>query len=98
MDLLKTTLKNLRDGSPGLAADKTLADFTKQADPRRKVEVHVAIGAYDALIDPAGPKFDRIKAGTTLSSLALSVEKDRVELNVFIPMDEVKVLVKARGW
>jgi hypothetical protein len=98
LDLLEQTLKNLRDGAPGLAAESMLARFTKQADPTRKVEVHFAVGAFDGLLDAAGPKLDRIKHSPSLSSVALSVEKDRAELNVYIPMDEVKVLVKSRGW
>src|SRR5207302_10426072 len=48
--LLDTALANLKDGKPGLAASKSLAAFTRQADAGRQLELHAALGAVLELL------------------------------------------------
>src|SRR5262249_43977907 len=79
--LLQKAVKNVASGAAGLAGDSGLAAFHKQADPARKFELHVALDAVDAL---DGKEIDasKLKVGP-LSSLAVTVDRGRLEVNLF---------------
>jgi hypothetical protein len=97
VDLLKTAVKNVKGGEAGLDADRRLASFRKQGNADRKIELHVGLAALAMLTDPRAD-LSKLKAGAPLSSASLTVETDRLELNAFAPMDDVKLLVKQAGW
>jgi hypothetical protein len=93
VELLDATLNNLKDGKDGLAGLKLLETFLKRGDPGRAVELHVAVQKVMALTlvqgkDEAAPK----QVVPALTSLALSVDEDKIRLDIFIPSPEVRVV------
>jgi hypothetical protein len=91
--LLDATLNNLKDNKDGLAATKLLDTFKKRGDPGRAVELHVAAQKILALTKipgqfEAAPK----KVVPALTSFALSVDEDKIRLDIFIPSPEFRAL------
>jgi hypothetical protein len=97
-DLLRRTLKNLKEGIPGLAAEKSLEEFRRRANPARKVEFHAALQTIMALTDPNEAGAGKAKSGEGLTSFALTVDADRLDLDVWMPSAEVKAMVKKNGF
>ncbi len=96
--LLGAALKNLKEGAPGLAASAALKEFGRRTDPARKIEFHASLQAAVGLIRAADlDKPGAIKAGESLSSVALTVEPDRLELSFWLPSAEFKVVARANG-
>ena len=97
--LLSETLKNLKEGKAGLAETAALKEFAGRSDPRRKMELHLSLQTGVALWTAADlEKPDTVKPGAKLTSVALTVEPDRMQLDVWIPASEFKVLNQAGGW
>lgn len=88
---LKTALENLSSGRPGLAAHDAPKRLREVSGKQRKMELHVSIEKVLAL---TAPKKDKpvldIRAGS-LSSLGISVEANRLEIDFFMPLEEFKV-------
>jgi hypothetical protein len=86
---LRQTLRNLKSGDKGLAGHKAVVAALNRLAPERKVELHVNLNNYLGF-----PKeVARVEA---LSSIALTVEADRVQLEIRVPNSEVRALVQAR--
>jgi hypothetical protein len=99
LQLLQSALRNLQEGKTGLAASRPLAGFHKQSNPERKVEFHVSVQKVLALI--TAPKDNRpppAKGDKSMTSFALTVEPNRLQLDIWVPTAEVKAVVKKRGW
>jgi hypothetical protein len=94
LDLFRQTLKNIKEGAAGLADDPSLAAFHKQADRDRKFELHVAMQSLAALTAPEGLDPRQLKAGPTLTSLAVAVDPGRFEVNLWVPPDQFKAVVQ----
>lgn len=93
--LFRETLKNLKEDKPGLAATKVLQQQAKQTDAGRKVEVHFSAAMILALAnaeDLARP--GDLPKNAPLSTIALTVEPERVQLDFFLPTAEIKSLSK----
>jgi hypothetical protein len=95
--LLDAALANLKDGKPGLAASKVLAGFGKQADPARALEFHASAETVMALM-----RADDLRLGKpagrvpSLSSASLGVGPDRLRLDLWVPVSEVKAIWKGQ--
>jgi hypothetical protein len=97
--LLDETLRNLAEDRPGLAQADALTTFATRANRRRKIEFHVSLQAAAALVSPDGFQPGKAKPTGSLSSFSLTVEKDRAELDLWVPMDDLKLAVKrSSGW
>jgi hypothetical protein len=87
---LKTALEHLSSGRPGLAGHKAAEHLHKTSDKPRKIELHVSIEKARALTRPKkGKPILDVRAGT-LSSLGISVEANCLEIDFFMPLEEVK--------
>jgi len=92
--LLETTLKNLEEGSLGLAESAVFQQFNRLGSKHRNVEFHVAMDKIMSLVTS-----DRVgewqKGGSrSLTSLAVALDPDHVQLDVWIPAAEFGVLSK----
>jgi hypothetical protein len=89
--LLKAAVKNVKDGAAGLADDKALAAFAKNAGAEHKAELHLAVSALGPLLTSGD--VGNVKAAS-LVSYGLIVEADRLELDVWLPREEIKAMIK----
>lgn len=91
LELFDAALMNLKDGKPGLAKSKALSTFNRQVNPGRLAELHMSAERLLALTSP-----QRVPVTSShLSSFALTTETSRLQLDVFLPMTEVRRIVKA---
>ena len=87
--LLDAALQNLKADRPGLAESKALAAFAKRAEPGRQAELHVSVEALAGLIAPPAPK-----GAPALTSFALSLGADYVQLELWAPTTEVAAVIR----
>ncbi|MBI1913595.1 MAG: hypothetical protein HYS12_02390 [Planctomycetes bacterium] len=93
--LFEQTLKNLEDGKAGLAEASSLKEFARRSDPARKLEFHVSLEAAGALAAAEDlEKPGKIRPGETLTSVALTVEPDRLQIDYWLPISEFKAVLK----
>src|SRR5207245_11537404 len=92
VELFEAALTAVREKRPGLAASKTLAAFSRQANTARLAELHVSVQSLLALTDPQRTP---VVSGP-LSSFALGVEPTRLQLDLFLPTAEVRRIMKER--
>jgi hypothetical protein len=92
LELFEETVKNVAADKPGLAASKSLTEVYRYSQASRKFEVHVSLQNLLSLIEPGAVP----PAGPTspLTSLGLSIEPDQLQLDVWIPISEVRILAK----
>jgi hypothetical protein len=96
--LLDEALANLKDDKAGLAARKELSAFHRQAGVERKIELHVSVERFLALVsDPALVPGPLAKVGTGLSSFALGVAPNDVRLDLWVPARELRVIANGSG-
>ncbi|MCI0378051.1 MAG: hypothetical protein L0215_10615 [Gemmataceae bacterium] len=88
VELLETTLVNLRSGKPGLAESPNMGPFAKKSG--HHVQLHVSLDALAGLITPRNTP---IQPGR-LTSFGLSFEEERVYMNLWAPREELKALLK----
>ncbi len=93
-ELLKAALKNLKDGGKGLGAAKQLTAFGAHADPGRTVEAHVSLQTFLAATEDDWKELTKAGASRPVSSVAITVDPDRLQLDLWIPVKELKVLTK----
>jgi hypothetical protein len=94
--LFQKAIRNLKEDRPGLVASKLLAGQAKQTDARRKMEVHGSAQLFYALATAADlGKPAKVPAATSLTSLTLTTEADRLQIDFWIPVAEIKALVEA---
>jgi hypothetical protein len=94
--LFDRALANLKDGKPGLAESKALAGFNRQASPARRVEFHVAVQTILGLTAPPGD--GRAPApGRDLTSFALAISPDGLQLDIWVPTSEIRVIAEKNG-
>jgi hypothetical protein len=101
-ELLDQAVKNLKDEAPGLAAAKPLAGFHRLAHPERKIEFHIALHNTLALItSPENLPRPLPKAGESLTSFSLAVEGHQLQLDLWLPSAEIRLLARNKnffGW
>jgi hypothetical protein len=96
--LLAATLKNLKEKRPGLAGAKYLAAFGKHSDPGRTAEFHVSVQTVLALLNADDLRKAPAAADHAMTSFALTVGPERLQLDVWVPSAEVKVIAKQHPW
>ena len=87
--LLEKTLKNVTAGSAGLQADKGLTD-AQRMDPAAKVEAHINA---TALLRPS--EAPPVPLSSELTAVGLTIEKRRVQLDMFVPLADVRTVLFA---
>jgi hypothetical protein len=89
-DLLRTAVANIREGKRGLADNATTAAHLKTLPAERKLELHGTGGILAAFV------LGKPAKGPTASwvSLALVVEPDRLQVQLRLPLAELKTLRK----
>lgn len=93
--LLGEAMRNLKDSKPGLASSAALGDQAKKLDPARKIELHVSTAMGIALATAADlEKPGKVAANPPLTTIALTVEEDRLQGDLWLPIPEIKVIVK----
>lgn len=93
--LLKQALDNVANGKPGLLKAESFAAQDKQTDPKRKIELHVSLAAVHGLLtamDLEKPR--KVAARLPLSSATLSVEPDRLQVDIWLPAAEIKIFTQ----
>ncbi len=97
--LLLETLRNLEEQRPGLAGATWLNAFARKRDPARKFEFHVSLQTGLALTRADEQKRRKmLSQPTAMTSVALTVTPDRLQLDAWIPSPEFKAVVKEQGW
>jgi hypothetical protein len=98
-NLLTKALHNTKHDRAPLADIGSLREFNRRSDDGRKVQMHLSLSRSLRLITPpANPDAAPTKPTDELSSFALTVAPGRIQLDVFIPFAEAKVIAKGRGW
>ena len=98
VELLETALKSLDRGAAGLAAAKSLQPFLRTGNPARMVEFHASMEKILALTSPAAAaRKERAEPGE-LTSFALTVDPTYMQLDVWVPSADVRVIAKKQGW
>jgi hypothetical protein len=93
--LLSAALGNLKDGKPGLAKAAALGEQAKRIDPGRKIEVHASLALAYALATAADlEKPGKLPANPPLSTAALTIEQDRLQGDLWLPLAELKEIVR----
>src|SRR5205807_178474 len=88
MDLLRTAIKNVKEGNKGLADNKAMATHLKTLPAERKIELHDS-GGFHASFAEGKPAKD---AGKSWATVALVVEPDRLQVRVRLPLAQLKML------
>jgi hypothetical protein len=92
LELLKQAIKNVKSGAAGLAGDERLASLAKHSSAGRKAELHLALAAVEPLLTSGD--LSKVQTAAALTSFALLVDVDRLELDLWLPINEIKALVK----
>lgn len=94
--LFDKTVANLKTGKAGLADAKVLNGFDKRADKDRTAEMHGSAQAFLGLLYShwkLSPKLFRDSA--ELTSFAISFEPDRLQVDLWVPSRELRVMLHA---
>jgi hypothetical protein len=94
VEALKQTLRNLKSGDKRLAEQKTVAAALRRLDPERKLELHVNLKDYLGYLQSDAKDDGGAAPAEGLSSIALTVETDRVQLEIRVPNSDVRALVR----
>jgi hypothetical protein len=98
MKTLKQTLANLKDEKKGLAAHPPVVAALRRLAPERKVELHLNLQTWLPLQrDGVSGLPETTRAVKDLTSLALTVEEDRVALQIRSSGAEQKEIVRLLG-
>jgi hypothetical protein len=95
LDLFEQTLQNITKDEPGLASSKSLTELYRYSDTSRKFEMHVSIQNVLALSEPGTKQLPG--QASPLSSLGLSIEPAQIQLDVWLPVSEVRVMARKAG-
>lgn len=90
--LLFDTLKNLRDGKPGLADSPTVSGFRKRVEPQSKLEVHASFGAMVQFLKLADLKGGEPVPKTRFTSFSGTIEADRIGVEIWLPATEMRAI------
>jgi hypothetical protein len=90
--LLEKALANVTAGKPGLAKAPALADFAKSAGTDHLVQFHASLESLMWLTAPE--KIADFRPAGRLTSLGLRVAEDRIDLDAWSPMSELKMAAK----
>jgi hypothetical protein len=94
-ELLKAALTNLKEGKRGLADGKVLAGAANHANLQRRAEVHLSLAAMQMLWAGADLEKPGAAGRLALTSFAVTIDLEFLELDVWIPPSEAKVIERA---
>jgi hypothetical protein len=95
--LLDEAITSLQMHERGLADDKRLARFHARADREPTAEFHLSLARAQAAIDPADAARSSTD-GASLTSFGLTIAPQRVRVDFFAPLEEVRSVVKRLPW
>ncbi len=95
---LREALANVKEGRPGLAAAKPLASFHKQAGAGRTADLHLALRSITALVKAEDLEKPAAATENSLTSLALTADEERLQLDVILPIPELAVVLNQLGF
>ncbi len=91
LELFDQTLKNISQKQPGLAASKSLTELYRYSKKSRKFELHVSVqNIFGIIMDIRNPQ-QPVRPSTSLTSIGLSIEPNQLQLDVWLPVDELRV-------
>jgi hypothetical protein len=94
LPLLEQAVRNVRGAKPGLEQSATLAAFHRQAQPGRRIELHVAVSRFRALVTPADQLPKDFKPTGACTSLALRTAPAELGLDAWAPAEIVPDLLR----
>jgi hypothetical protein len=92
VELFETALVNLRKGKPGLAASKTLEEFARMQTPQAAATFHLSVESLLGLVN-GQPRQTRIAA---LTSFALTAQDTGLQLDMYLPVADIRAIGKQR--
>lgn len=90
-ELFDQTVKNLKEGQPGLAASKTFAGFRAHKPANASGEFHASVGTLLALV--TGGR-EALRNTSALSSFSLAIGVTDLQLDLNVPTAELRVIGK----
>lgn len=93
VERLEETLRNLKTGTKGLATNNSVTTALGRLAAERKLEFHINFKAYQAFLANQQKKEGR----ASLASFALTIEADRMQLEVRAPSADAKAVVRLLG-
>jgi hypothetical protein len=93
VDLFDETLTNLKEQKPGLAEQSELQEFHSRAPASRRTEFHVILKQFVPLVQGAKTPEE---PGSDMTSLSLGIDKETIELHLWIPNSEVRAMSRFR--
>ncbi len=96
-DLLRQAINNVQSAARGLSAHPALAASSRKLDPRKKIELHVSAMNLDPIYSATLRPRKRLKPYqplTNVTSAAMVFERDRLGVDVWIPLSEIDRLMK----
>ncbi len=94
MELFEQTLQNISQNKPGLARSKSLTELYRYSNSARKFELHVSLQNLLGLLPGGAQVAPPGQKTSALSSVGLSVEPDQLQLDVWMPISEIRILAK----
>ena len=94
--LLSAAMSNLKEGKAGLATVAALGEQAKKTEPGRQIEVHASLAMAYALATATDlEKPGKLPANPPLTTAALTVEQDRLQADLWLPLAELKEIIRA---
>ncbi len=90
VELFDAALGNLKNGSAGLANSKLMAGLARSDSKKATAAFYVSV---DAMLDLVQPQARR-PVPRRLTSFALAVEGTALQLDLFVPIEDIKVIEK----
>ena len=95
-ELFEKTLTNLQKAKAGLADSKSLTELYRYSNKARKFELHLSLHNLLAIAEPGA--VGMTDKTNPLSSAGLSFTKDQLQLDLWLPVSEVRIFMrKANG-
>jgi hypothetical protein len=92
VELFEAALVNLKEGKAGLAGSKLAEGFTKTPAPKSTATFHVSMECLIGLVHAQSRRLEPQR----LTSFALAVEDAGLQLDLYVPIADIKAIEKAR--
>jgi hypothetical protein len=92
VELFETALVNLKEGKAGLGDSKVIEGFNKIQSPKATAAFHLSVETLAGLVNGQ----PRRPAAPALTSFALSVQDAGLQLDLHLPIADIKVVARAR--
>jgi len=92
VSLFEATLANLKEGKAGLAGSKMTEGIAKMQTPKATATFHLSAGTLIGLVSAQSRRLEVNR----LSSFALSVQDAAMQLDLFVPIVDIKAIERER--